>query len=319
MIAGTLGFAAVGTLFAAMLVRARSRDVLLPVLLYPITVPVIIAGVRATVAIAQPEFDAEIVRFWLVAAGRVRCGLHHAGAVDVRAGHDRLSEREKIKDAMPKWFHPATVVCGAMFAASPFVIANAPYESTMGLVQKVFYYHMPSAWMFLVASIVCGVASVRFLARGNSRHDRTALAAAEMAVLFGLLTLVTGPLWARKAWGTWWVWDARITSSLVGWMIAVGLSDPSAIRRAGIGKAGRGAGALRHGQRALHLHLRELLADDSSGDDRRAQAAVLDGISAAVLPCRVHAADGAADDAAHAGRRAAGAPRRPLPFTGRAT
>ena len=63
---GTVGFAAVGTLFAAMLVRARSRDVLLPVLLYPITVPVIIAGVRATVAIAQPEFEVDVVRFWLM-------------------------------------------------------------------------------------------------------------------------------------------------------------------------------------------------------------------------------------------------------------
>jgi heme exporter protein B len=62
---GTLGFAAVGTLFAAMLVRARSRDVLLPVLLYPITVPVIIAGVRGTMAIAQPDFDVDVVRFWL--------------------------------------------------------------------------------------------------------------------------------------------------------------------------------------------------------------------------------------------------------------
>ncbi len=121
---------------------------------------------------------------------------------------------------MPKWFQPATIVCGLMFAATPFVIASAPYESTMGLVQKVFYYHMPSAWMFLGASIICGIASVRFLVSGDARHDRTALAAAEMAVLFGLLTLVTGPLWARKAWGTWWVWDARITSSLVGWMIA---------------------------------------------------------------------------------------------------
>ena len=65
VITGKMGFAAVGTLFAAMLVRARSRDVLLPVLLYPITVPVLIAGVRATVAIAQPEFEAEVVRFWL--------------------------------------------------------------------------------------------------------------------------------------------------------------------------------------------------------------------------------------------------------------
>jgi heme exporter protein CcmB len=65
LFAGTLGFAAVGTLFAAMLVRARSRDVLLPVLLYPITVPVIIAGVRGTAALLQPSVDVDIVRFWI--------------------------------------------------------------------------------------------------------------------------------------------------------------------------------------------------------------------------------------------------------------
>ena len=120
---------------------------------------------------------------------------------------------------MPKWFLKAAIVCGLMFVASPFVIASADYESTMGLVQKIFYYHMPSAWMFLTAGIVCGVASVRFLITGDPRHDRLAWAAAEMAVIFGVVTLVTGPLWARKAWGTFWIWDARTTSSLVQWMI----------------------------------------------------------------------------------------------------
>jgi heme exporter protein CcmB len=65
LLSGTIGFAAVGTLFAAMLVRARTRDVLLPVLLYPITVPVIIAGVRATAALLQPDLDAGIIRFWV--------------------------------------------------------------------------------------------------------------------------------------------------------------------------------------------------------------------------------------------------------------
>jgi heme exporter protein C len=121
---------------------------------------------------------------------------------------------------MPKWFSPAAIVCGVLFVASPFVIANAPFESELGLVQKIFYYHMPSAWMFLIAAMVCGIASVRFLATGDSRHDRTALAAGELIVLFGLLTLVTGPLWARRSWGTFWVWDARTTASLVSWMIA---------------------------------------------------------------------------------------------------
>jgi heme exporter protein C len=122
---------------------------------------------------------------------------------------------------MPKWFTPSAALCAVMFAVSPLLIAWAPFESTMGLVQKISYYHMPAAWMFLAAAIVCGVASIRFLFTGSIRHDRVAWAAAELVVLFGAIALVTGPLWARKAWGTWWVWDVRLTSSLMGWMVAV--------------------------------------------------------------------------------------------------
>ena len=122
---------------------------------------------------------------------------------------------------MPKWFTPAAALCGLMFAVSPLLIANAPFESTMGMVQKISYYHMPSAWIFLIAAVVCGVASVRYLFRGTVSQDRLSVAAAELVVLFGALALVTGPLWARKAWGVWWQWDVRLTSSLMGWMVAV--------------------------------------------------------------------------------------------------
>ena len=122
---------------------------------------------------------------------------------------------------MPKWFAPAAIVCALMFAASPVIIDRAPFESTMGLVQKIFYYHAPAAWLFLIGAVVCGVASARFLFGGAPRQDRLAWAAAELVVLFGLIALVTGPLWARKAWGVWWQWDARLTSSFIGWMVAV--------------------------------------------------------------------------------------------------
>ncbi|MEP7116586.1 MAG: cytochrome c biogenesis protein CcsA [Acidobacteriota bacterium] len=112
-------------------------------------------------------------------------------------------------------------VAGLMFAAAPWIINAAPYEATMGLVYKIYFFHMPSAWMFMVAAIVSGVASARYLFTKNPKADATAVAAAELAVLFGLLALVTGPLWARKAWGVWWVWDARLTSSLMLFLIFV--------------------------------------------------------------------------------------------------
>jgi heme exporter protein C len=106
-----------------------------------------------------------------------------------------------------------------MFAAAPFLVLNAPYESTMGLVQKIFYFHAPAGMVMFIGAFVSGTASAMFLFRGSSRADRVALAAAELTVLLGCIVLVTGPLWARKAWGVWWQWDARLTSSLLLWLM----------------------------------------------------------------------------------------------------
>jgi heme exporter protein C len=102
-----------------------------------------------------------------------------------------------------------------MFAWTLWMIARAPYQDTMGLIQKIFYFHVP-CWMAMGAGIVtCGIGSAVFLFRGMKTADRFALSGAELAVLFGLCGLVTGPLWARKAWGTWWTWDAKLTIALL--------------------------------------------------------------------------------------------------------
>jgi heme exporter protein C len=106
-----------------------------------------------------------------------------------------------------------------MFGMAPFLIDSAPYESTMGLVYKIFYFHFPSAMTMLVSALTCGVASAIFLFSRRPAADRVAVAAAELSVVFGLLVFVTGPLWARKAWGTWWIWDPRITSTFIMWMV----------------------------------------------------------------------------------------------------
>ena len=102
-----------------------------------------------------------------------------------------------------------------IFAVAPFLIDGAPYETTMGLVQKIFYFHVPSAMVLFLSAFVCGIASAVFLFKGRQAADHVAEAAGELVVLFGLIVLVTGPMWARKAWGVWWEWDARLTSSLL--------------------------------------------------------------------------------------------------------
>jgi heme exporter protein C len=113
------------------------------------------------------------------------------------------------------------IVAALMFARSPFLIRDAPMESTMGLIQKIFYFHVPSAMLTFLSAFVCGGASIVYLFRRRRAADHLAVAAAELAVLFGLIVLVTGPLWARKAWGVWWEWDVRLTMTLVMWMIFV--------------------------------------------------------------------------------------------------
>src|SRR3954469_23394520 len=121
---------------------------------------------------------------------------------------------------MLKKLFPVLVVAAAgMFAYAPFMILAAPYESTMGLVQKIFYFHASCGMAMFLAAFTSGTGSAVFLFTRKPSADRWAVAGAEMTVIIGLLVLVTGPLWARKAWGAWWVWDPRITSTFVMWMI----------------------------------------------------------------------------------------------------
>ncbi|HET7695518.1 MAG TPA: cytochrome c biogenesis protein CcsA [Vicinamibacterales bacterium] len=120
---------------------------------------------------------------------------------------------------MKKLFLPVMLLAALMFAYAPFLILDAPFEASMGVVSKIFYFHAACGMILFVAAFYSGVGSARFLFTRNPAHDRSAVAGAELTVLFGLIVLVTGPLWARKAWGVWWVWDPRLTSTLVMWMI----------------------------------------------------------------------------------------------------
>ena len=112
-------------------------------------------------------------------------------------------------------------MAGVMFVRAPFMIESAPFEASMGVVSKIFYFHVPVAITLLISAFVCGIASSIFLARRSRTADHVAQAAAELSIVFGVIVLATGMLWARKAWGVWWVWEARLTITLVMWMVFV--------------------------------------------------------------------------------------------------
>src|SRR3954447_126126 len=97
----------------------------------------------------------------------------------------------------------------------------APTEQTMGDIQRIFYYHVPSAWVAFLCFFVNFVASIVYLIWRGAKADAWALACAEVGVVFCTIVLITGPLWARPVWGIWWTWDARLTSTLVLWLIYV--------------------------------------------------------------------------------------------------
>lgn len=97
----------------------------------------------------------------------------------------------------------------------------APTEQTMGDVQRIFYYHVPSAWTAFLLFLTNFVASVVYLIRRNPKADMIALVTAEVGVVFCTVVLVTGPIWARPVWGIWWTWDLRLTLTLVLWLIYV--------------------------------------------------------------------------------------------------
>jgi heme exporter protein C len=101
------------------------------------------------------------------------------------------------------------------------IFFDTPTELTMGIVQKIFYFHVPSAYGMYIGAGACFLGSAAYLLSPTDARDALAKAGAETAVTFGLIVLVTGPLWAAKAWGRYWTWDPRLTTSMLSVLIYV--------------------------------------------------------------------------------------------------
>ena len=110
----------------------------------------------------------------------------------------------------------------ALFIGALYLVfLYVPTEATMGVVQRIFYFHVPVAWVAFLAFFIVFLCSILYLWKRQSRWDVIASSAAEVGVVFTTLVLITGAIWAKPIWGVWWVWEPRLTTALVLWFIYV--------------------------------------------------------------------------------------------------
>jgi heme exporter protein C len=107
---------------------------------------------------------------------------------------------------------------GAAAYASFFI---APEEKTMHVLQRIFYFHAAAAWAGMTAFFVCFVANLLYVWRREERWDALGISSAEVGLAFITVVLITGPIWAKPAWGIYWTWDARLTSTFVLWLLYI--------------------------------------------------------------------------------------------------
>jgi heme exporter protein C len=141
------------------------------------------------------------------------------------------------------------IVAIVVLGIATYMALTAPTERVMGEVQKVFYFHIGTAWTALLGFILAGIFSVVYLITKNLKWDKFQVAAIEVSLVFFLITIVLGSIWARPVWNTWWTWDPRLTTAAITELIYVayfmlrqGIDDPD--RRARFGAVYALVGAL---------------------------------------------------------------------------
>ena len=142
---------------------------------------------------------------------------------------------------MPFWLKVLTWVTVALFGvALLLVFAYAPREAVMGEVQRVFYFHVAAGWVGALAFLMTAISGIIYLTRGGRKWDHVAVASVEIGVIFTLINIVSGSIWARPAWNTWWTWDPRLVTATVMELVYIaylmlrqGIEDPD--RRARLG------------------------------------------------------------------------------------
>lgn len=127
-----------------------------------------------------------------------------------------------------------------LLGATAMVFFYAPIERVMGAVQKVFYFHVAAGWVGMLSFLFAAIAGVLYLVKKTKIWDLVGVAAIEIGIIFILINIVTGSIWARPIWNTWWTWDPRLTTATIMELVYIaylmlrqGIDDPERRSRFG--------------------------------------------------------------------------------------
>ena len=128
---------------------------------------------------------------------------------------------DPIERAAARVSRPLGACLLALLVVFAFLVIQAPEDRSQGVIQKIFYVHVPTVLGAYLGFFVTALAGALYLWRDEERWDRLAASAAEVGVVFCTLVLLVGPIWAKGTWGRWWTWDLRLTLTLLLWFVYV--------------------------------------------------------------------------------------------------
>jgi heme exporter protein C len=146
----------------------------------------------------------------------------HGGAIDHDHGGVPSNRTRKAPDLPIVTLAVGALSCIGMVISIWAIFLYAPTDAIQGQPQRIFYFHVPMAWIAMLACGILAVSSIVYLWKRDERWDYAARASAELGAVFTTLTLISGSLWGRPIWGTWWTWDPKLTATLVLWFIYIG-------------------------------------------------------------------------------------------------